>query len=194
MSEAQRVCPVHGLPFKRFEKDGKVWYAHKQGDTWCNEDKLPKDVKQEKPPEVVQTYSDNKNLSYALSYAKDLCVAGKIELKDILPVASYFGRFLGGCLKFSDQQVSDAMKLSPQKYKEVTIPAEQVKVAQKSTTVPNSAGELYNWMSKHLTSKKVTPHEHAIACGVVEGQLKDDLPGAYRMIKVQHQDWAEYPN
>jgi hypothetical protein len=23
--------------FKRFEKDGRGWYSHRQGDTWCKE-------------------------------------------------------------------------------------------------------------------------------------------------------------
>jgi hypothetical protein len=30
-------CPVHQVEFRRFEKDGRAWYSHKQGDGWCRE-------------------------------------------------------------------------------------------------------------------------------------------------------------
>jgi len=65
----------------------------------------------------------------ALKVAADLCIAGKIELKDICPVAYYFNRFLDNMMKFSDTQVIEAMKLSPLKYKEVAIPPEHDKSA-----------------------------------------------------------------
>jgi hypothetical protein len=30
------VCPVHGVPFKRHERNGKSWYSHALPDgTWC---------------------------------------------------------------------------------------------------------------------------------------------------------------
>ena len=28
-------CAVHNLAMKRHEKDGQVWYSHKEGDTYC---------------------------------------------------------------------------------------------------------------------------------------------------------------
>ncbi len=42
------LCPVHNVPWKKNEKDGKVWYSHKTDDGWCNKDKLPK--KPAEPP------------------------------------------------------------------------------------------------------------------------------------------------
>lgn len=29
-------CPVHGVPFRTYNKDGKTWQAHRQGDGWCH--------------------------------------------------------------------------------------------------------------------------------------------------------------
>jgi hypothetical protein len=30
-------CQIHNVTMKKYERDGKVWYAHKEGDIWCNE-------------------------------------------------------------------------------------------------------------------------------------------------------------
>ena len=30
-------CQQHGAPFQRYEKEGRVWYAHKAGEKWCKE-------------------------------------------------------------------------------------------------------------------------------------------------------------
>ena len=30
-------CQEHKVAFKRYEKNGRVWYSHKAGDKWCNE-------------------------------------------------------------------------------------------------------------------------------------------------------------
>lgn len=29
-------CTIHGVEMRKFEKNGKSWYSHKQGDGWCN--------------------------------------------------------------------------------------------------------------------------------------------------------------
>lgn len=29
-------CPVHNVEMKKFEKNGRSWYSHRQGDGWCN--------------------------------------------------------------------------------------------------------------------------------------------------------------
>jgi hypothetical protein len=29
------ICPVHHIEMRKWEKDGKVWYSHKDGDGWC---------------------------------------------------------------------------------------------------------------------------------------------------------------
>lgn len=28
-------CSIHNVPMRRWEKNGKVWYAHKADDHWC---------------------------------------------------------------------------------------------------------------------------------------------------------------
>ena len=28
-------CPIHGVPLKRQQKDGRTWYSHKTADGWC---------------------------------------------------------------------------------------------------------------------------------------------------------------
>lgn len=30
-------CQEHKTEFKRYEKEGRVWYAHKNGQKWCRE-------------------------------------------------------------------------------------------------------------------------------------------------------------
>jgi hypothetical protein len=30
-------CPAHQREFKRYEKDGRSWYSHRDGDGWCKE-------------------------------------------------------------------------------------------------------------------------------------------------------------
>lgn len=30
------TCPVHGVDMKRYEKDGRSWYAHRENGGWCN--------------------------------------------------------------------------------------------------------------------------------------------------------------
>jgi hypothetical protein len=37
-------CPEHQTEFKRYEKDGKAWYSHKAGDSWCREQQVMKEV------------------------------------------------------------------------------------------------------------------------------------------------------
>jgi len=32
----ERTCPIHGVPMRRHERDGDVWYSHRLADgTWC---------------------------------------------------------------------------------------------------------------------------------------------------------------
>lgn len=33
---ASHFCPIHGVEMKRWEKDGRIWYSHKAGTTWCS--------------------------------------------------------------------------------------------------------------------------------------------------------------
>lgn len=34
---AEPYCAEHQTEFKRFEKEGREWYAHKAGQKWCRE-------------------------------------------------------------------------------------------------------------------------------------------------------------
>ena len=151
----ERMCPVHGVPFKRYEKEGKVWYAHKHGDEWCNEDKLPKGVKTEIKPDVKteQKHSvhENKNISYALSYAKDLCCAGLIPLADICTIAYYFTRFLDGNMQFTETQIIKALKLDAVKPQQVVGKPEQEKSATARQPEPTKSklAELMQAMNIH---------------------------------------------
>ena len=35
--QSEHYCAEHQTEFKRFEKEGRVWYAHKAGQKWCRE-------------------------------------------------------------------------------------------------------------------------------------------------------------
>lgn len=37
--QQQHWCQAHNVAFRRFEKEGRVWYSHKTDDGWCNEAK-----------------------------------------------------------------------------------------------------------------------------------------------------------
>ncbi len=64
--EKPELCPIHKVPFKKFEKDGQIWYSHKTADGWCNKIKLPKtptEPPSASPPGAtppVQTQEDSK--------------------------------------------------------------------------------------------------------------------------------------
>ncbi len=90
----EHFCQEHHVPFRKFEKEGKVWYAHKNGDKWCNE---PKDasVVSEEAPTIEKPRKDSNSRSFALSYAKDFAIARinkGVEVKsiEILQIADLF--------------------------------------------------------------------------------------------------------
>ena len=112
---AEHYCEFHQTDFFKTEK--MRGYAHpikdKDGKTvgWCNEDakevaKLPEQSKDEmldEHQEVVRearvSVSDGKNRSFALSYAKDWCIAKvqggeAIKTLDVLVVAKAFEAYL----------------------------------------------------------------------------------------------------
>ena len=35
--QSEHYCQEHQAEFKRYEKEGRVWYAHKAGQKWCKE-------------------------------------------------------------------------------------------------------------------------------------------------------------
>lgn len=38
--QASHHCAEHDTPFERFERDGRIWYAHRQGGGWHNEGQI----------------------------------------------------------------------------------------------------------------------------------------------------------
>lgn len=30
------LCPIHQCEMKRWEKDGRIWFSHRAGNSWCN--------------------------------------------------------------------------------------------------------------------------------------------------------------
>jgi len=34
------MCHQHGVPFRQYQKDGRTWFAHRQGDGWCRQQAL----------------------------------------------------------------------------------------------------------------------------------------------------------
>jgi len=35
-SNGNSWCPIHNVEMKRWEKDGRSWFSHKDGDGWCS--------------------------------------------------------------------------------------------------------------------------------------------------------------
>jgi len=35
--QSEHYCQEHQTEFRRYEKEGRVWYAHKAGQKWCRE-------------------------------------------------------------------------------------------------------------------------------------------------------------
>ena len=108
----EHYCLEHKTEY--FKKGHMKGYAHPIGDTgtWCNEEKkkvppgtdlgngqeeaevFPEETKEQKPKDKEYNYKSPVNRSVAISYAKDLCVAGKIELKDLTIYADKFLHYI----------------------------------------------------------------------------------------------------
>lgn len=103
----EHYCQEHQCKFYRNEKNGKVWYSHKIKDGgYCNEPQINEEVAkaykeaihpQEAPQsksEPVKQESDTRLRSMAISYAKDLVVAGKISLTQMNATADMFLEYI----------------------------------------------------------------------------------------------------
>lgn len=96
-------CAEHETVY--FKKGAMKGYAHPIGDTskWCNEEKK-KPVSEgthlvDAPPSQAEkvkepNYRNPVNRSVAVSYAKDLVTAGKIELKELSAYADKFLQYI----------------------------------------------------------------------------------------------------
>ena len=36
----ENICPIHGVPFKKYTKGNQEWWSHKTKDGWCNKEKI----------------------------------------------------------------------------------------------------------------------------------------------------------
>ena len=104
----QHYCSVHNTAY--FKAGRMKGYAHKIEGTepveWCNEEAelLPEmqehvDQTLKEAKEMTRPKSDGKNRSFALSYAKDWCIAqvngGKdLKVMDVITVAVAFESYL----------------------------------------------------------------------------------------------------
>ena len=94
----EHYCQEHDIKF--FKRGGMKGYAHPIEGTdptkWCNEpdgeeaETIPKATVVNEKPTIT------KNRAFALSYAKDLAVVGKIEVDHIRAWAEKFDKYLNG--------------------------------------------------------------------------------------------------
>ena len=100
-TENKHWCAVHGCEFEEHtnKKTGEPFYSHKDGERWCNEPKIEKKPKitpqehQAAVEAVKEVHKDTdavRNRSMCISYAKDLVVAGKLEIGQIITAAEKF--------------------------------------------------------------------------------------------------------
>ncbi len=104
---AEHYCTEHNTVF--FKKGGMKGFAHPIGDTgkWCNEPESTESIP-ESPEKPIQR-SNGQNKSFAIAYAKDLAVAGKIEADKILSYAEVFSRYMNGDITVQDEAVFTAL-------------------------------------------------------------------------------------
>ena len=100
----EHFCNEHQVAF--FKKGKMKGYAHPHGDGWCNEPEEqaahPATYEAVEPPLVTEAKkmgavaipSDPKNRSFALAYAKDLAMTGKIEVDKIKAWAIKFAKYM----------------------------------------------------------------------------------------------------
>ena len=39
-SKGENICPIHGVPFRKFTKGNQEWWSHKTEEGWCNKNKV----------------------------------------------------------------------------------------------------------------------------------------------------------
>ena len=107
----EHYCTEHKTEY--FKKGSMKGYAHPIGQTgkWCNEGKknvapgtdlgngqtegeVFPEVEQPTPKVKEPNFRSPVNRSISISYAKDLCAAGKIELKDLTTYADKFLQYI----------------------------------------------------------------------------------------------------
>lgn len=103
----EHFCTIHKVPFRKFEKEDKIWYSHKIAGTeeWCKEPKAAPVVSKESPVESTKTLpspgDNSRNRSMAVAYAKDIMIAminkgEKVTPKMITDLAEIFAKWIEG--------------------------------------------------------------------------------------------------
>jgi len=78
------ICPIHGVPFRKFTKDNQEWWSHKTEDGWCNKDKVLK----ESPLEEMGAVPEFKNLGDFFMKAYKKWKLPKSKVMKLLEVTS----------------------------------------------------------------------------------------------------------
>ncbi len=90
---------------KEYIADAKVVGVKLEGSPTLSAVSVAEPKPEPAKPEVDKGYKGEKNLAFALSYSKDLCVAGLIPKEEVLTWAEVFKRYLNGDLGVVDSQV-----------------------------------------------------------------------------------------
>jgi len=152
--------------------------------------------------------------SFALSYSKDLAVADKIKVNDVLTTAENYYRWLG------EETISIALKTTPKNAVKKTTtavkstaqktdtPAPNIEQAERdsrelfplggskglsSQKVPKTQEQLFNYVAKHAGHKntKFTKAYLVNKFKIPEKRIDEDIVSVYYEVKAL-KDWPEY--
>ena len=152
-TETTHYCNEHQCTYKKYEKGDKTWYAHKNGDEWCNEAKkkerkdepvfsvAPEERKYPQPFKADPEKQASIELQHYTSEVKDLWIAGKLTDKSPL-VEKYL--FI-----LSNKIGIDSKTVTPEPLQSKTEPSKPVAVVNTPTAVKDTPGT--------LTVPKATP-------------------------------------
>ena len=82
------ICPIHGVPFRKFTKDNQEWWSHKTEDGWCNKDKVLKESPVVAAAEEMGAVPEFKNLGDFFMKAYKKWKLPKSKVMKLLEVTS----------------------------------------------------------------------------------------------------------
>ena len=82
------ICPIHGVPFRKFTKDNQEWWSHKTEDGWCNKDKVLKESPLVAAAEEMGAVPEFKNLGDFFMKAYKKWKLPKSKVMKLLEVTS----------------------------------------------------------------------------------------------------------
>lgn len=118
--DSDHICPIHKVSFKVFEKDGRPWYSHKAGDTWCNETAAKAQVEPE--PEQPQKPVFAKGVLEHLMTLDDRLLEAAMERLSPAQLAMLKAKLAGAKLPGADP----GQAILDEAFGEATIPTEKV--------------------------------------------------------------------